>query len=670
MEDAVVDWVSRGDMGRQVAAHGMNLCYLLCKALDLRMPTMRVAMTVHARVSPFTTERIGQAVVADRYRSNCLHALRSPLVRPDKLDRQQGLQAPEEADRLCEQERAKLKFALGSFQNVATSSERWLSSVHATLASSVPRRHVFDAAFEYEVKGHDGRVRECRGLLDVLCTHARPFPTLTIEGLVRMRDLYRELRPESAKVAADLSQWIRCIRWFAHMYLPPLVAAHVEGSLNDQSVQGPLARVLGWSNAIAPVKARNGKHVAEEVDAHVQNVMPQLSLIGENSGDPHGWVPGFFDANSSADVWLRWSLCEDLGGPNDTTTREDLSDALMEAYDTAPAEFRRRVGSLVARLLAHHGLDPYDRIQTRADHVDRHVLDFASYDRLLDALALSCLTSRMSERQARMRLLIVLAFRFGFRRREILFLRRGDVDLLGEGRIHIRPYDGHTLKTGFSRRSLPIVPLLNEQERHWLIQATQASELRNPADAQAALLIPKCEHDTLTRGAIALLRRIGCDDRLKLHHLRHSFASWMALRIMFARRPAWAEVFAGHPEIHREMLGSPALIGTVLKPELSAGDFLSIPRMLGHSSYEVSLTNYVHTMDLVSALFVGHELSHVIVPQRDLVHLVNRRYQEAVNLRKASLAGHARVAPAENSGPTGDASAKPWSAKLNDAVLT
>ena len=402
----------------------------------------------------------------------------------------------------------------------------------------------------------------------------------------------------------------------------------------------------------------------------MHEVLPVVLLDSDDSDLPFGWIPDLADSHSHADMWLRAYLWECVGGASDSTTLEDLSDGLMDALDEVPSNFRCRVVSLSTKIRKHHGLDVDDRVNSRADQVDRYVVDFATYNRLLAALEDNCSTSRQPERQARMRLLIVLAFRFGMRRREMLLLRRGDVDLPGEGRIHIRPYVGHTLKTGFSRRSLPIVPLLNDQERQWLVDAVQASGLSHQTDTSTALLFPEQEHDTLARDAIALLRRVGDDDRLKLHHLRHSFASWMAMKIVFARKPEWAEVFAGHPEIFQEMLCSPVLVGAILKPKLSAGDFLIIPRMLGHSSYEVSLTNYVHTLDLVSTLFVNHQLSDLIVPKRDLGHLVNRRFQDAVQLRKASVAGYAHATHAGAKDANDDVSAKPWSTQVKDALLT
>lgn len=670
LESKVVGWVANGEMGRNVAAHGMNLSYLLCKALDSRMPTMKVAMTAHARVSPFTTERIGRAGSADGWRVNCLERLKEERLQPSQYPLVSDLAAQEEFDLRRSQEQARIKLSLCSFLNMTAAAERWRSCVETLVQTTQGRQHVFDTGYEYRVNGLASRTRDCRGFLDAVTTHAGPWPALVETDPSRARELYLALRPQSAKVAADLGQWVQGIRWYGHMHLPPLIASHLEGSLNDQSSQGPLASALGWMDPALPVKALNGTRFPIESDSDEHEVLPRVLLDSETSEMPFGWLPDLPNANTDAGVWLREFIFSDIGGSSDANTLEDLSDALLDALDQTERKHRRKVVGLIAKLRKHHGLEADDRVNSRADQVDRQVVDFATYRKLLDIVELSRIESRMPERVVRMRLLIVLAFRFGMRRREILGLRAGDVDLHGVGRIHIRPYARHTLKTGFSKRSLPILPLLDDQEREWLVQACEeANAQQHPDDAGKTLLIPEQEHDTLARDAIKLLRKAGMDSTLKLHHLRHSFASWMALKIVFARRPEWAEVFAGHPDIHHEMLRSPALVGTILKPQLSAGDFLVIPRMLGHSSYEVTLTNYVHTLDLVATLFVNHELSHQIVPHRDLTDLVNQRYENAIQLRRGSVAGYVPGPSVTADKDVAESAPKPLSTQLKERLL-
>ena len=106
-----------------------------------------------------------------------------------------------------------------------------------------------------------------------------------------------------------------------------------------------------------------------------------------------------------------------------------------------------------------------------------------------------------------------------------------------------------------------------------------------------------------------------------------------------------------------------------VKPQLSAGDFLIIPRMLGHSSYEVSLTNYVHTLDLVAALFLNHQLSEEILPARDRGRLIGRRFEAASALHKVAVSGYVPLPANVTQGGAVPAPVEPWSKPVAQALL-
>lgn len=689
LEAQVVEWVANGEMQRSVAAHGLNLSYLLCLVQDPTMPTMRVAMTAHARVSPFTLERVAMAVRARQWSERCVHSLKEPSFAAVLAD----VQTPEAqaaTRQVFQAEEAKVKLALCTMLNMTADEERWRACVHSLLTPSVSKVHVFDTSYDYRIKGLQGRMRDVRGFVDVLTTHAKPLPVMLDVIPTRVRDEYSYFRPQSAKVAANLSNWVRGIRWFGHMHLPPLIAAHLGGSLNDQSVQGPLARELGWWDEGPLPKTRSGQGFGLNDDPPVAGLQPFTVVDGASHEPPYGWAPGVDPAGSDAAAWLSGYLQDSVGPSTGSATLEDLSDALMDAWDEVPSKLRRAVSSLIAEIRDRFKLAPDAAIQSRADGVDRQVIDFDTYKRVLAESAVRIVGKRVEgrARQTRMRLLIVLAFRLGMRRREILCLRRGDIDLSGDGRIHIRPYKDirpyadpsshtvpyreitHTLKTGFSQRSLPIRQLLNDQERQWLAEACEQSvDARIPSDPMRARLFPSHEHDTLSRDAIDLLREVAGDDQLKLHHLRHSFASWMAFKVFFARQVAWADVFAAHPSIHEEMQASLALLGSILKPQLSAGDFLVIPRMLGHSSYEVSLTNYVHTLDLMAALFLNHQFSEVVLPVRERGRLTRLRFEAASALHKAAVSGYVPLPAVIVQGGAVAAPVQPWSKPVAEVLF-
>lgn len=646
LESTVVDWVAQRLIKRTVAAHGMNLSYNLCQAMDPRMPTMRVAITPHARVSPFTPERISWACKAEHWRRACVNALKD-----NSLDQ------------------SKVRLALCGFLNATVEPRRWLACTKTLVDQAQKKPHLFDATYVYTTLNNTGRLRRRRGFMNAMSATGGPVTSTALGSLTRVREVYREVFKRSVPgVTANVNHWILGLKFFTQMHLPPLITAHLVGSLNDQSVDGPLSKLMGWREA-QPQRRPHRKSAHNSEDKDEPAVFPQIDPgVDVDTTIPFGWPPELANSGTDAEKWLRTFLLTMVGDQSRKNTLEDLSDALFEAVDEVPSHLRRKVISLVVELRHKNKLEPDETINSQGDQVDRHVVDFKTYQMVLKTLEFRRMTSSNHARLERMRLLVVLAFRLGMRRREILNLRVGDIDLAGEGRIHIRAYSGHTLKTSFSRRSLPIHPLLNIQERQWLEQACQSACRAKKMVPSANRLFPKTEHDTLCRDAIKLLKKIGGDNYLKLHHLRHSFASWMTLQVVFARHPEWADVFASYPETYSEMQNSPALIGTLLKPELIAGDFWIVPRLLGHSSYEVSVTNYVHTLDLATALFINHELSDVVVPARHQVHLLSRRINNVNQLRKSFL-GARQVAATQVVAPVVQAATSSLSSEVSDVLM-
>jgi hypothetical protein len=110
---------------------------------------------------------------------------------------------------------------------------------------------------------------------------------------------------------------------------------------------------------------------------------------------------------------------------------------------------------------------------------------------------------------------------------------------------------------------------------------------------------------------IALRRAI--PEALCYHHLRHSFASWMLLRLMLA---------SGIVELNTKRFGfaKAAVFGKQLCSDLqmllygftlaktgqqyTSHMLVVLCRLLGHSHPLTSLSNYVHTMDLIMYLFL------------------------------------------------------------------
>jgi len=613
---------------RSVAAFGFNLAYRIGKALDPELPTMRLALTPAARVSAYTVQRISSAAKAQK----ALDGLRAALKQTE----------PQKQPSLAN---AATSAGLASFVGVAANTARWsamtgaMSQTDGHLVKGDSPAYV---SYNYALSTQSDRNRQCRGYLDPVMMSLRDGAALKISA--SKQDDYRDIRRNSQNKMLwppSLSGWTESIRWWSHLHLPALVAEHAAGTLDDQCCAGPFGQLL-TAQSTKPANRVVASRAAVYDEAQQSQAIWPPGVVPQGECQPLGWLNEFETDADSSTQWLRNFLLVRLASTDQKNQSEldqklsieqlqVLSETLDEAMVMVPSRFRRRCFTLVTRIRQFYRLPNDPETDTMQPGLDRQVVDGATYMNMLNELSHSCATHRHQHRHRRLRMLIVLAFRFGLRRDEILGLRRVDIDLQGSGRLYVRAYDGHPLKTSFSRRSLPITPLLGELERQWL------KDLHDSVDATLSPLFPQHERDTLPRQAIQLLRKISCDESLKLHHLRHSFASLLTLKLVLARHPQWIAAFDLKTVEALALDSAPSLLGTLLKPDNASGDFIAIARLMGHSSYEVTLTNYAHTLDLVCALYQTHQLSSVVLPDRELGMATGQRFDTARKLRRETV---------------------------------
>lgn len=613
---------------RSVAALGFNLAYRIVKAIDPKLPTMRLALTPAARVSAYTVQRLNNAANAQ----GALDGLRKGL-------KQRGRETTSMPAS------AAVSAGLASFLALTANPARW-SSVMQALSQADGQRvdgesQVF-VSYHYALSAYADRTRQCRAYLDPVASSLRDGAALSVSA--SKQDDYRDIRNNVQNKMLwppRLSAWTESIRWWSHLHLPALVAEHAAGSLDDQCCAGPFGDLLA-AHSTKPAGRVVMSRVAAKVDPEDQKEIWPPGVVPPGQVRPLGWLRDFDTSGDAPTNWLRNFLLIHLADPDpNSQTQPDqtmsveqqqiLSQVLDEAMAMVPSRFRRGCLSLVTRMRQFHGLPRDPETEIMQPGLDRQVIDGATYNNMVSELSQRCATHRHQQRHQRLRMLIVLAFRFGLRRDEILGLRQVDIDLQGVGRLYVRAYDGHPLKTSFSRRSLPIAPLLGELERQWL------KDLHDSVDTALAPLFPHHERDTLPRQAIQLLRQVSGDESLKLHHLRHSFASLLTLKVVLARHPHWIAAFDSKTVAALALVSAPSLLGTLLKPDNASGDFIAIARLMGHSSYEVTLTNYAHTLDLVCALYQTHRLSSVVLPDRELGMATGQRFESAQRLRREAV---------------------------------
>lgn len=213
------------------------------------------------------------------------------------------------------------------------------------------------------------------------------------------------------------------------------------------------------------------------------------------------------------------------------------------------------------------------------------------------------------------RLVLVLTFRCGLRRGEVFGLRLCDVHDQAGIYLHVRRYPNHSLKTPNATRTIRIDVLMTPRERRWLRQwcsrqATGSASKFEPERQQWRLLSkPGSPQDPASiegsvRRAMHAVHAVTKEPRLALHHLRHSCASWLWLKLRAPDYPELLRLLPSMPGLCRE-LGYARRLRVQLCGAVSGPSRMYsyvIARMLGHASPSTSLEHYLHVGDLFLAI--------------------------------------------------------------------
>jgi integrase len=298
----------------------------------------------------------------------------------------------------------------------------------------------------------------------------------------------------------------------------------------------------------------------------------------------------------------------------DTLTGEDLTDLYAELVDSVrtPA-LKRRVSELLRRFnyfcitqgLRVDGTYELPKISAaEADISARHVRE-DDYLRALDYLR--------NQQALEACVFLILAYRFGARRAEILGLTLLDVK---RGRsdcdLQIRPNDARALKTSNALRRLPLA-LLDEDERRNVETLYRNATARSGQRfstyrellEQTYLFLDRDkpasqigDHPVASKALDALRIATG-DPEIHLHHLRHSFASRHVLGALLPDLPDGAK--EGLPPAVEEMRkpahGFHERYFARVGPVARRGSMVSMA--LGHGSDQVTYQHYVHGLDLL-----------------------------------------------------------------------
>ncbi len=256
------------------------------------------------------------------------------------------------------------------------------------------------------------------------------------------------------------------------------------------------------------------------------------------------------------------------------------------AHRAAWSRFRTFLLGERARVLGHAAVED---IELPDDFVSAKVLSGAEIDRIRQLLesVQSGIATEANRKAAQLH--FELARASGARRSEIELLRWVDVD--GD-MLRIREYEGHTLKTAASRRSLPL-KLVN-QDRWRALEARRSNVHVKVLETAAGEVVQSSNYyDQLAKA----IKQATGDAELGLHHLRHTKASLLGLRMlgnvvslpMLDRELPWLPSSLPPESEVQVLLGSAGQSGQGMK---------AVSALLGHLHETTTLHHYVHTLGI------------------------------------------------------------------------
>jgi integrase len=180
---------------------------------------------------------------------------------------------------------------------------------------------------------------------------------------------------------------------------------------------------------------------------------------------------------------------------------------------------------------------------------------------------------------------LLLAYRFGLRRREALYLTREDWEEQdGHIVVTVRGNRWRRLKSDSSRRQVPLVFSLGPLERVTITRALALYATRHGND-HCHLLFSYSTVDGITSAIRQTLKQVTGNPYITLHHARHSAANLVALDCIGICPEPWNRSDIA-PDAATQLLGGN------FSPSRRHG--WAIARFLGHASPRTTCKSYLH----------------------------------------------------------------------------
>ncbi len=238
--------------------------------------------------------------------------------------------------------------------------------------------------------------------------------------------------------------------------------------------------------------------------------------------------------------------------------------------------------------------------------VDPNLITHREYFQILDRIEAEWPARGGERRRTIARLLVVLAFRCGLRRRELRGLRVEDMLILGSGELQIRHRKGDPLKTRNAERRLPLGGLLSDNElrelRDWrdrrLNEGAKAADyLFTVAEKKR---IPNSLFDELNAFLRKVTRYANKGEGVHLHHLRHAAGAWVFVSLILYDSERRGSLFPKLGETHESLRGGMRLrqhlYGNTAPAKItpSKKDPFITARFCGHGSFDTTASSYIN----------------------------------------------------------------------------
>ena len=485
-------------------------------------------------------------------------------------------------------------------------------------------------------------------LLSHLCENGPPTISELIKGIAQ--EISLELPEVLVHVATgqSLTYPIKAERWHVIQgigrpgeTIPELIEAYgAQGAptskeypkieSNEKSSNDPLLELVNPPGMVGLRKAMRAKGVREMVKA-LERVLQDEALQPPIINHLARWLKKpSTRAKASTRSWmfgLIGARLVSICGDDEPWVYDD--DELEHTYASVIEDGKstsQRIGMRYALTSFHRYLSKGDPLKRPAllneierSEVSSRVVTHEEYHNALKLLGQPRATDEDPQWLQACQLALILFFRLGMRRRELLWLPLHDIHGRNSIEILVRPFTERTLKTSNALRTLHLNGFLSEKEfslvQDWL-ERRRNEAIVNPGDFYFFSLsdservrIPEAR---VIDRIVEALRSVSGDPNIHLHHLRHSFATWTTMSLIGDVIEDDFRAWSHMPDTQQWLRTFPAVIKAYSLREAPQRNLLyQVATLMGHSTPAITMEHYIHATDylLGSAMCTAMELA-------------------------------------------------------------